>query len=336
LLQVRGLTKHFVRKSLGQRHVTKAVDGVDLDIEAGQTLSLVGESGSGKTTLGRMVMHLLPATSGTVLYRDVDIFKLKSDGLKALRREMQIVFQNPYGALDPRQSIESIIEEPLIIHGVKDAAERSRTVTRLLDMVGMPAAARQRYPHQFSGGQRQRVGIARALALNPSFIVCDEPVSALDVSIKAQIINLLLQLQKELNLTYLFISHDLSVVRHISDQVAVMYLGQLVELAPSIDLYREPLHPYTEALLAAAPIPDPSRARREVTLKGDIALGAAGGGCRFRQRCEFAVAACSEEPPWQQWRPGRWARCWRIEEIRSPSAISTSAPVVQPCGLGAG
>lgn len=320
LLQVRGLTKHFVRESMGRRHVTKAVDGVDLHIDAGQTLSLVGESGSGKTTLGRMVMHLLQPTSGTVVYRDVDIFALKPAGVKALRREMQIIFQNPYGALDPRQSIESIIEEPLIIHGVKDAVERSRTVTRFLDMVGIPEAARQRYPHQFSGGQRQRVGIARALALNPDFIVCDEPVSALDVSIKAQIINLLLQLQRELKLTYLFISHDLSVVRHISDQVAVMYLGQLVELAPSVDLYREPLHPYTEALLAAAPVPDPSRERRKVTLKGDISLGAAGGGCRFRQRCEFAAAACSEDPPWQEWRPGRWARCWRIDEIRPGQA----------------
>jgi oligopeptide/dipeptide ABC transporter ATP-binding protein len=322
LIEAIGLKKHFMRAGpLGRRDVTRAVDGVDFSLDQGRTLSVVGESGCGKSTLSRMILRLTEPTEGTVRFRGRDIGSLDAAQMKQLRREMQVVFQNPYGSLNPRQSIETILEEPLRIHGIGDAGERSRTVTRLMDMVGIPPAHRRRYPHEFSGGQRQRIGIARALALDPVLVVCDEPVSALDVSVKAQIINLLLELQRELGLAYLFISHDLSVVRHISDDVAVMYLGRMVELAPSQVLYREPLHPYTEALLAAVPQPDPERRGRMVAIRGDIANASPHErGCRFRGRCAHAREQCGEsEPDWKEWRPQHWARCWRIDEIRGGS-----------------
>lgn len=317
LLRVEGLKKHFVRHSfLRKPQITRAVDGVDFTIMPGHTLGVVGESGSGKTTLSRLVMRLLPASEGQVFFKERDVFALGAPQMKRLRREMQIVFQNPFGSLDPRQSIESIVEEPMIIHDVASPKERRQRVTELLDLVGIPDRYRNRFPHQFSGGQRQRIGIARALALKPAFLVCDEPVSALDVSVKAQIINLLLHLQQELKLTYMFVSHDLNLVQHISDDVIVMYLGQLVEYAPNPQIYDEPMHPYTEALLAASPRPDPDAPRNLSVLRGEVFSSASDGGCRFRARCDYARSECAQEPPWKEWKPSHWARCWRIADIR--------------------
>ena len=304
LLKLEGLTKHFAVQSGGffRRHVTalRAVDGVDLEIQAGETLGLVGESGCGKSTLGRMIIRLIEPTAGSIVFDGVDITRLDMQALREHRRGMQIVFQDPFGALNPRMTVEDIIMEPLLIHGARhDDAARKR-VDEMLGLVGLPLRARSRFPHEFSGGQRQRVGIARALVLNPRFLVCDEPVSALDVSVQAQIVNLLQDLQRDLGLTYLFIAHDLSVVKHISDRVAVMYLGRVVEVADKRAIYAAPRHPYTQALIAAVPVLKPrERGRgRRVRITGDIpsALNPP-SGCRFHTRCPYVMPVCRTDEP---------------------------------------
>jgi oligopeptide/dipeptide ABC transporter ATP-binding protein len=304
ILEIRGLTKWFpIRSGFLQRTVghVRAVDGVDLTVRQGETVGLVGESGCGKTTLGRTVLRLLEPTSGRILFKGVDISGLGRGQLRRQRRDMAMIFQDPYASLDPRQTVGEIVGEPLDIHGlVRDRREKGRRVDELLEVVGLSPRFRSRYPHEFSGGQRQRIGIARALAVNPSLIVCDEPISALDVSIQAQIINLLERLQEQFQLTYLFIAHDLSVVRHISDRVAVMYLGKVMEVAPATDLYRLPLHPYTASLLSAIPIPDPriEQRRQRIILEGDVPSPAnPPSGCRFRTRCFNAQERCAKETP---------------------------------------
>jgi len=317
LLEVRDLVKHFpigggmLAKPLG---VVRAIDGVSFSIRRGETLGLVGESGCGKTTTGRCILQLERPTGGSIVFEGIDMVTLDAAALRAVRRRVQVIFQDPYSSLNPRMTIAQILAEPLKVHGiVRDPGERELRVRELLTQVGLLPQHAKRYPHQLSGGQRQRVGIARALAMEPSLIVCDEPVSALDVSIQAQIINLLEELQQRLGLTYLFIAHDLSVVRHISDRVAVMYLGKIVELADRQAIYDEPLHPYTRALLSAVPIPDPKvEAKRERTvLRGEVPSPLnPPSGCVFHPRCPVAVARCSAEiPPLREIRPGHWAAC---------------------------
>jgi len=317
LLEVRSLVKHFpigggmLAKPLG---VVRAIDGVSFTIRKGETLGLVGESGCGKTTTGRCILQLERPTSGSIVFEGIDMVTLDAAALRAVRRRVQVIFQDPYSSLNPRMTIAQILAEPLKVHGiVRDPGERELRVRELLTQVGLLPQHAKRYPHQLSGGQRQRVGIARALAMEPSLIVCDEPVSALDVSIQAQIINLLEELQQRLGLTYLFIAHDLSVVRHISDRVAVMYLGKIVELADRQAIYDEPLHPYTRALLSAVPIPDPKiEAQRERTvLRGEVPSPLnPPSGCVFHPRCPIAVDRCSAEiPPLREIRPGHWAAC---------------------------
>jgi len=304
LVEVQGLKTWFpITSGLLQRtlaHV-RAVDGVDLTVRQGETLGLVGESGCGKSTLGRSILRLVEPTGGRILFKGEDVTRLSGGAMRRLRREMAMIFQDPYASLDPRQTVGEIVGEPLDIHGLyQTRQERSERVQELLHVVGLNPAFGNRYPHEFSGGQRQRIGIARALAVDPSFIVCDEPISALDVSIQAQIINLLERLQEQFRLTYLFIAHDLSVVKHISDRIAVMYLGKVVEVAAASDLYRRPKHPYTGSLLSAIPIPDPKveRQRHRLILKGDLPSPVnPPSGCRFRTRCFKAQPRCAEEEP---------------------------------------
>jgi oligopeptide transport system ATP-binding protein len=317
MLEVRDLVKHYpvAARAFGRAGgIVRAVDGVSFTIAAGETLGLVGESGCGKTTTGRCILQLERPTSGSVRFEGVELTDLGPAGLRPLRRRMQVIFQDPYSSLNPRMTVGQIVAEPLAVHGlVPDAGARAQRVADLLGRVGLLPRHAPRYPHELSGGQRQRVGIARALALEPRLIVCDEPVSALDVSIQAQIVNLLEDLQDALGLTYLFVAHDLSVVRHISDRVAVMYLGRIVELADRQALYQTPLHPYTRALLAAVPIPDPAvEARRErVVLLGEVPSPLAPpAGCHFHPRCPVAVDRChAEAPVLREVRPGHRAAC---------------------------
>jgi oligopeptide transport system ATP-binding protein len=301
LVEIRDLVKHYpVTGGVLLREVARvhAVDGVSLTIKSGETLGLVGESGCGKSTLGRLILRLDEPTSGQVLFEGDDILAYDPERMRKLREEMQVIFQDPFSSLNPRKSVAHIVGEPLIVHGVKSRAEREKRVEDLLEVVGLRREHMRRYPHQFSGGQRQRIGVARALALNPKLIICDEAVSALDVSIQAQVINLLQDLQAEFGLTYLFISHDLSVVEHLSDRVAVMYLGKVVELAHKKDLYSTPMHPYTQALLGATPIPDPHLKIKHTILTGDVPSPInPPSGCRFHTRCPYAEQVCKDHEP---------------------------------------
>lgn len=297
LIQVKNLKKYF---KVGKNATLKAVDDVSFNIKKGETLGLVGESGCGKTTCGRTVLGLYGATGGEVLFEGVDIHKLKGKAKKEYTKNAQIIFQDPYASLDPRMTVGDIIAEGIDIHGIHKGKERTNRIYELLQLVGLNKEHASRFPHEFSGGQRQRIGIARALAVEPKFIVCDEPISALDVSIQAQVVNLLIKLQNELGLTYLFIAHDLSMVKHISDRVGVMYLGTMVELASSENLYAKPLHPYTQALLSAIPIPDPEveKSRSRIMLEGDVPSPInPKPGCRFAPRCKYAKPICSEVSP---------------------------------------
>ncbi len=318
LIEVNNLIKYFpVRGGLLQRVQAwvQAVDDVSFSVREGETLGLVGESGCGKTTVGRTMLRLTEPTGGEVLFKDTNIFNLRGSELKKMRRNMQIIFQDPYASLDPRMPIGESISEGLKIHNVGTPKERFDIVIKNLRKVGLEDYHARRYPHEFSGGQRQRIGIARALALQPDFIICDEPVSALDVSIQSQVLNILNDLQKEFGLTYLFIAHNLSVVEHISHRVAVMYLGKMVELATREELFRNPLHPYTQALMSAIPIPDPQLARERIILPGDVPSPLnPPSGCRFHPRCPVAMDHCSaEEPPFKEVSFDHWVACWRVE-----------------------
>ena len=323
LLRVENLVKHFpitqgiiVRRQIGAVH---AVDDISFDVHEGETLGLVGESGCGKSTTGRTILQLYKPTSGHVYFNDTDLTTLKSEDLRKMRRKMQMIFQDPYASLNPRMTVGDIVGEPLVIHQVAQGKEVQERVEHLLDTVGLNPSFANRYPHEFSGGQRQRIGVARALALQPQLIVCDEPISALDVSIQAQVVNLLEDLQHEFHLTYLFIAHDLSMVRHISERVAVMYLGIIVELADRQELYNHPLHPYTQALLSAVPIPDPvlESRRKRIILEGDVPSPVnPPSGCRFRTRCAYAEAICAEvKPDFREVKPKHFAACHFAERF---------------------
>jgi len=323
LVQVRGLKMHFpiTQGIVIQRQVgaVKAVDGLNFDIVRGETLGLVGESGCGKTTTGRAILQLYRPTAGTVVFKGEELTKLKGEKLRRMRRQMQMIFQDPYASLNPRMTVGDIIGEPLQVHDILKGRARRDRVQELLKVVGLNPYFVTRYPHEFSGGQRQRIGVARALAVQPEFIVCDEPISALDVSIQAQIINLLEDLQAKFNLTYLFIAHDLSVVRHISDRIAVMYLGKIVELTGRKELYENPLHPYTRALLSAVPIPDPvvEEQRRRMVLEGDVPSPAhPPAGCNFHTRCPLAMERCGqEEPEFRDVGGGHWVACFAVTQV---------------------
>ena len=336
LLEVRNLKMYFPITAglLIQRRVgdVKAVDDVTFFIRRGETLGLVGESGCGKTTVGRTILQLYKPTAGEVIFEGQDIAGKSVSEMRPLRREMQLIFQDPYSSLNPRMTCGNIIGEPLIVHHLtKSKAEYRERVAHLLEVVGLNPFMVDRYPHEFSGGQRQRIGIARALAVNPSFIVCDEPVSALDVSIQAQVINLLEELQAQFHLTYLFIAHDLSVVRHISDRIAVMYLGHMVEVASREDLYDDPMHPYTQALMSAIPIPDPViEAKRErIILQGDVPSPSnPPSGCVFHTRCPIAIPECAEIiPQLQEVKPNHWVACIRAEGYDTPAAVAAQAAI---------
>ena len=320
LLRVDDLKKYFPITGglLGHRiGAVKAVDGISFDIKQGETLGLVGESGCGKSTTGRAILQLQKPTSGFVFFENVDLTKISAEKLRKLRPKMQMIFQDPYTSLNPRHLVGKIIAEPLVIHGVMGGQQLKDRVAQLLELVGMNPAFVRRYPHEFSGGQRQRIGIARALSLNPSFIVCDEPISSLDVSIQAQTINLLQDLQEQLGLTYLFIAHDLSMVKHISHRIAVMYLGKIVELTGKNALFDNPLHPYTQSLISAVPIPDPKveRKRHRTILKGEIPSPVdPPKGCVFNTRCPMAIDTCFEAPPeYREVQPEHFVACYRVE-----------------------
>jgi peptide/nickel transport system ATP-binding protein len=347
LVEIEQLKVYFPIKSgiVLDRHVgdVKAVDDVSLDIRRGETLGLVGESGCGKSTLGRALLMLYKPTAGQIRFDGKELTTLPAEEVRNLRRRMQIVFQDPFASLNPRHSVARIVGEPLRVHGLANRREAATRVRQLLETVGLPQDAGTRYPHEFSGGQRQRIGLARALALNPDFVVADEPVSALDVSIQAQIINLFEELQSQFNLTYLFIAHDLAVVRHISDRVAVMYLGTIVEVSPSADLYESPLHPYTISLLSAIPIPDPEveRARKPILLAGDLPSPAnPPTACRFHTRCPYVQPTrCRDEaPPLRELAPGHTVACHWAEQIKAGELQPKQrvAEIVEPTGPQAG
>jgi len=322
LLRVENLKMHFpIYRGVFQRQVgaVLAVDGISFDVRRGETLGLVGESGCGKSTTGRAILQLYKPTAGNVHFEGVDLIKLRGEELRHMRRKMQMIFQDPYASLNPRMTVEQIVGEPLIVHSAATGKEIHERVENLLGLVGLNPAFATRYPHEFSGGQRQRIGVARALALQPSFIICDEPISALDVSIQAQVVNLLEELQEQFNLTYLFIAHDLSMVRHISKRVAVMYLGVIVELTSRDELYLNPLHPYTQALLSAVPIADPVVAaqRQRIILEGDVPSPAnPPSGCRFRTRCPIAESICAEkQPEFRELKAGHFVACHFAERF---------------------
>ena len=313
IVEVRNLVKYFPVEN--SNDVVRAVDDVSFEIIPGETLGLVGESGCGKSTVGRCLLRLVEPTSGEVLFEGKNIVGLPNKEMQALRREMQIIFQDPYASLNPRLSIRSIVSEPLKIHKIGNKTDQNERVADLLQKVGLDPKYADRYPHEFSGGQRQRIGIARALALNPKLIICDEPVSALDVSVQAQVVNLLQELQDQFCLTYLFISHGLAVVEHISDRVAVMYLGKIVEICRADELYENPLHPYTQALLSAIPIPDPTQKRNRIVLTGDVPTPInPPSGCRFRTRCPIATDECAADvPELREISPGHFAACIKVD-----------------------
>ena len=314
LLRVKNLKKYFpIRSGLFSRVTgdVKAVDDVSFEVYEGETLGIVGESGCGKSTTGRAIMRLHQPSEGEVYFQEVELTKLSDEAMRKMRKDIQMVFQDPYASLNPRHTVEKILEEPLIVHGIGNKDERKKRVREYLELVGLSSYHAKRYPHQFSGGQRQRIGIARALMTNPKLIIADEPVSALDVSIQAQVLNLMQKLQEDFNLTYIFIAHDLGVVRHISNRVGVMYLGKMVELSNSEELYANPLHPYTQALLSAVPVPHPQFHKEQIFLTGDIPSPAnPPSGCTFHTRCPFAMDTCrTTMPPFLEAKPGHYVAC---------------------------